>query len=358
MFLPSLSSICTFSRLTAIVIVALVVGCTDASEEMDQVPPGDASFPRNELRAIAAAEQLGARGDYLGAIALLEQNLDPDDAPPRALAYLAFSYLRAGNAMRSIQLAHQALRGSLEPDLLVDLHYSLAEAHVNQGEFSKALKESDITLSLAPDHLGALHMNAVSLQHSGKHDEADRIARLILARDVSHIAAHFVRGLAAVSLRHPSEARAAFLRVVELDPGARTPEGREARYQAAKALADMGEGPEAEVAMKGVMSADPYDPRPVLGLLKLYRRSGRETEAEAMLPHFTRRQTLADEMRNLTIAAQSDPSGKLMARLAELYVSRRELAAAAQTLTTALTLDPKQVEWRRRLAEITRERGR
>ena len=82
--------------------MALLVIVVNHAEGSTLAKPEGAERQR---RTIEAAEARGADEDYLGAIDLLEAEAAREPLPPRGVADLAFSYLRAGNTMRAIALA-------------------------------------------------------------------------------------------------------------------------------------------------------------------------------------------------------------------------------------------------------------
>ena len=74
-------------------------------------------------------------------------------------------------------------------------YYFLGAAHFEKGAFDKAMKASVKALEIAPQYLGALVQLGHSLRMMGRHQEAIRVARQLLAQNKDDGDALYLLGL-------------------------------------------------------------------------------------------------------------------------------------------------------------------
>lgn len=89
-----------------------------------------------------------------------------------------------------------ALERAIEDDPRNEYAYFfLGSAHFDKGQFDKAMKASLEALALAPDYLGAMVQLGHSLRMLGRHTEAIRVARQLLAKNANDGDALYLLGL-------------------------------------------------------------------------------------------------------------------------------------------------------------------
>lgn len=74
-------------------------------------------------------------------------------------------------------------------------YYFLGAAHFEKGAFEKAMKASLKALEIAPEYLGALVQLGHTLRMMGRHQEAIRVARQLLAKNKDDGDALYLLGL-------------------------------------------------------------------------------------------------------------------------------------------------------------------
>lgn len=74
-------------------------------------------------------------------------------------------------------------------------YYFLGAAHFEKGAFDKAMKASLKALEIAPEYLGAMVQLGHSLRMMGRHQEAIRVARQLLAKNKDDGDALYLLGL-------------------------------------------------------------------------------------------------------------------------------------------------------------------
>ncbi len=101
------------------------------------------------------------------------------------MARLADALYRVGDAAGAEQVANQALAHAVEPDLLVDLHWTLAQCRMRVGEFAECLATLDRALAtpgISTRHRARLLVLAARTHDSlGEAEKARQIASTALA---------------------------------------------------------------------------------------------------------------------------------------------------------------------------------
>ncbi|HUK67680.1 MAG TPA: AAA family ATPase [Streptosporangiaceae bacterium] len=103
----------------------------------------------------------------------------------RLVGRLADALYRTGNAAEAEQVANQALAHAVEPDLVVDLHWTLAQCRMRVGRFAESLATLD--QALASPGISARHrarllvLAARTHDHLGDVEKAGRVAATALA---------------------------------------------------------------------------------------------------------------------------------------------------------------------------------
>jgi DNA-binding CsgD family transcriptional regulator len=101
------------------------------------------------------------------------------------LARLADALYRVGDAAGAEQVANHALASTAEPDLLVHLHWTLAQCRMRVGEFAECLTTLDQALAapgISNRHRARLLVLAARTHDSlGEAEEADQVATAALA---------------------------------------------------------------------------------------------------------------------------------------------------------------------------------
>lgn len=98
---------------------------------------------------------------------------------------LADALYRTGDIVRAAQVANQALDFVTEPDLLVDLHWTLAQCRIRTGQSAESLATLDRALEtpgLSVKHRARLLVVAARTHSSfAEHETAGQVARIALA---------------------------------------------------------------------------------------------------------------------------------------------------------------------------------
>ena len=98
---------------------------------------------------------------------------------------LADALYRTGDIVRAAQVANQALNFVTEPDLLVDLHWTLAQCRIRTGQSAESLATLDRALEtpgLSVKHRARLLVVAARTHSSfAEHETAGQVARIALA---------------------------------------------------------------------------------------------------------------------------------------------------------------------------------
>ncbi|MGA9832616.1 MAG: LuxR C-terminal-related transcriptional regulator, partial [Trebonia sp.] len=98
---------------------------------------------------------------------------------------LADALYRTGDIVRAAQVANQALDFVTEPDLLVDLHWTLAQCRIRTGQSAESLATLDQALEtpgLSVTHRARLLVVAARTHSSfAEHETAGQVARIALA---------------------------------------------------------------------------------------------------------------------------------------------------------------------------------
>jgi DNA-binding NarL/FixJ family response regulator/tetratricopeptide (TPR) repeat protein len=101
------------------------------------------------------------------------------------MARLADARYRVGDAAEAEQVANQALAHAVEPDLLVDLHWTLAQCRIRLGEFAECLATLDRALAapgISARHRARLLVLAARTHDSlGEAEKARQVATTALA---------------------------------------------------------------------------------------------------------------------------------------------------------------------------------
>ena len=177
------------------------------------------------------------------------QSPAPRSAPSHhgwMVSRLADALYRTGDAARAAQVANQALDFITEPDLLVDLHWTLAQCRIRTGQSAESLatldRALDDTRALRRHRARLLVVAARTHSHFGEFETAEQVATSALAaahrggRQLGH-GLGVARAVAGDSRAGPADRIPAALR-----PGADRHPGRPGADRPAAAAADQQGG--------------------------------------------------------------------------------------------------------------------
>ena len=153
--------------------------------------PGGATEPMDEWMLswlVRTAEPLTGQAPQVAA-ELLRQAVasSPADSVQhdRLVSRLADALYRVGDAAEAEQVASRALARAVEPDLVVDLHWTLAQCRMRVGRFAESLATLDQALALpgisARHRARLLVMAARTHSKLGEAEKAGRVATTALA---------------------------------------------------------------------------------------------------------------------------------------------------------------------------------
>ena len=100
--------------------------------------------------------------------------------------------LRDGEHDAAIRELEQVIDGDPRNEYA---YFFLGTAHFEKAQFDKAMKASLKALEIAPEYLGAMVQLGHSLRMLGRHQEAIRVARQLLARNAGDGDALYLLGL-------------------------------------------------------------------------------------------------------------------------------------------------------------------
>ena len=116
---------------------------------------------------------------------LIRSALYEEMPTPVRAAWLADALYRTGDIASAGRLADQTLAHSVEPDLLTDLHWTLAQCRIYEGRFEESIATLDRALAspgiAARDRARLLVLAARTHSNFGVPDEAGRVAAEALA---------------------------------------------------------------------------------------------------------------------------------------------------------------------------------
>ena len=199
------------------------------------------------LRLLAGTKQ--ALGDSAQAESLLRRALEVDPLSPPALATLAEVLLLSGRAVEAVPLLRRAIEGTPPYPRAAFL---LARHYLNSGQPALALEVATpwCNSARADADLAALHVAAYSAL--GREDEAvSHYRRLVAQAPDNAIAAHALAD-ALNAARQPQEAEALARQIL-----ARTRPTAALHYSHARSLLSLERFDEAEVALRECVRLDP-----------------------------------------------------------------------------------------------------
>jgi predicted O-linked N-acetylglucosamine transferase (SPINDLY family) len=171
--------------------------------------PGNVRAHNNLGKALL---QLGAVAEAIGCF---EAALELDARHALAHHNLGLA-LRAGGDLERAQAAFERAL-ALEPRLF-EARVSRAAVLTELRRFEAAVRCCDGALALHPGDAAALYAKAAALRKLNRHAEALEVLDAVLASDPAHVGGWCARGLVAHEMGEYDAARAAYRRVLELDP--------------------------------------------------------------------------------------------------------------------------------------------
>lgn len=199
-----------------------------------------------------------------------------------------------------------------------------AMAAFQRGDFASAEATLQAALQHHPQDVDALTVLGVVLDNEKKYADADRVYRRAIALSPRSPSLLNNYGNHLVASGHPAEARAAFLRVLAIDP-----EHLNAAVQLAR-LALENKAPQEALHYLGRFAAKTtLPPDAAILLMQAEYLAGRQPEADSALA-------------GLASAARADP--RLNCKLGVALASAQQYANAEKFLTRALDGDPRNFE--------------
>lgn len=248
----------------------------------------------------------------------------------------------------------------------------LAYALLNDGQYDAALGELRVALDDNPELAEAHLVQGLALVRQGRHrvaigplqramefgeqprlatfalaavylrlDKFSRAAELadgLIAQDRTDAQAHALRGEALGRLSRDDEAIESLVTSSRLDPA-----NAGVRLRLGELLGERDRLPEAQRELQAVVELTPTDPRALLALAKVLRRSGGSGRAIEVC------------RRAIPCAA---PKSELYLVLAECCLEERMFFDALVALRIAMVLDPQNASCQRLMSRVMTEQGR
>ncbi|MDF1561783.1 MAG: sulfatase-like hydrolase/transferase [Deltaproteobacteria bacterium] len=276
-----------------------------AVEELYDLEADPAERKGLEVKGSEVAEKLRAHLELEHRPPSSEESLAPDSATQEELGALGYVWHDPGPASETAPLADPRDRiGTLN-------RLSDGDSAAARGNWAGALSIYEEILAAEPRNAIAARSRAAALRALGRLPEAARALREAITLSPPDASLHHNLGQLLVQLRQLEDAEAAFGRAVELDPGHHAARGnrwnilfstgrRAAAITEAEAAlaADPKDGearlflilaregdkglPATAAALERARIEHPEDPDLREGLVKIYRRLGREADARAL----------------------------------------------------------------------------
>lgn len=215
--------------------------------------PSDA--PTRELtveEAVSIAIMLQKNEQLAEAEAVYRQILEVAPSHHRALHYAGVLAHQQGRHDEAVSLIEKSLE--LVPDQ-ADCHSNLGIVRQAQGRLDAAIDAYQRAISLDPNHANAHSNLGVLLRATGRPVDAEASYRTAIRLEPDHIDAYTNLGVLLNGLRRPEEAVACFCKVILLRP-----KHREARRLLALAHCTLGEVDEAVKIFEEWLDEEPDDP--------------------------------------------------------------------------------------------------
>lgn len=194
---------------------------SDAATEIHRVLARDPDDV-DALTLLAYAEADAERLGEAEAAAAAAMQVAPDDVE----AILAMAYIQMRFTKR-LDRAEQLMTEAMRLDSSISRAWGrLAEIHIHQEEWAKALRAAQTGLELDPEDGDCLHWTAVALVELGRVPEALQCVDDIIARNPDSAHAHLLSGFVRLASDEGPEAEAAMREALRLDPRVETGESQ------------------------------------------------------------------------------------------------------------------------------------
>ncbi len=189
-----------------------VSGSNTAPNQSSRIDPKDKMKVWNDIQA--GIFEFG-RGNYQGAVKILELVLKTDNSIPIVYDNLCSSYLRLENWEKAKSCNMGALQRGID---FPALHVNLGLIYHKDKQYSQAQKEFLDALSADPSNTSAHYYLANTLRATGQHEQA--LIQYQKALQLSPDNVFVVNGLAMtyIALKRDAEALTAFEKAAEIDP--------------------------------------------------------------------------------------------------------------------------------------------
>jgi tetratricopeptide (TPR) repeat protein len=198
---------------------------------------------------LSQAHQLLARGDVVGAGALLEELLQVAPGEANTLHMLAAVRQRGGDHAGALRLFDEAVRRA--PNA-APFQFNRANLLLEMGRSADALDGYDAALKLRPPHAESWRNRARALRELGRAEEALTSSIEALRLAPSDAAAHYERALSLSLLDRFAEAAEAFAMVTRAQP-----DNADAHFNHARMLQELERLDEALTAYDRAAALDP-----------------------------------------------------------------------------------------------------
>jgi tetratricopeptide (TPR) repeat protein len=189
-----------------------VSGSNTAPNQSSRIDPKDKMKVWNDIQA--GIFEFG-RGNYQGAVKILELVLKTDNSIPIVYDNLCSSYLRLENWEKAKSCNMGALQRGID---FPALHVNLGLIYHKDKQYSLAQKEFLDALSADPSNTSAHYYLANTLRATGQHEQA--LIQYQKALELSPDNVFVVNGLAMtyIALKRDAEALSAFEKAAGIDP--------------------------------------------------------------------------------------------------------------------------------------------
>jgi tetratricopeptide (TPR) repeat protein len=230
--------------------------------------------PNDHAPRIAAVEALVAASERQQAQAAAETLLAARELSAQELVHLGGLLVRD----RDIPLASRALNRALTlAPQSAEVHSELSRLALARGDFASAGDEARSALELAPDSLAA-NLGLAEVEITARREiEAKEFLEMIQPRFERAAAFHYTLGIALYRARRFSQAIASFRKAVELEPGLDL-----AHFLLGSALLGTGDLVNAEASFKAAIAAQPFQVLYYDYLARVYEENGPEFRREAL----------------------------------------------------------------------------
>lgn len=216
--------------------------------------------PARVAPRLSAAALLYRKGDADAAFSVMRRALDLDPASTSSIRRCVSDYYEP--SLQDVRLAKEAFEGAKPDDWLAQTYAAVAQYHL--GDADRASAALDKVLQLDPSSLGALLYRAQIEIDRKRYDRALELALHAASAERQSAVAHYLVGRSLEGLKKSEEARAAYLKAIEVDPNL-VP----ANARLGAAAAAMGDKEEARKRLLLVTSADPENLEARLALFKI-----------------------------------------------------------------------------------------